>query len=364
MNYQIINTCGTSTLTNRAKGSEIASDLIKFSNVKSETDIPAEIYKTIEVFWDNLINDFKVQDEEHAKDASAELNTLLTWQRKNNVRNEDCYCYLVHTDTVFGYMAAALVEEWLKNHKYQGVEVHKIEPLNTKSLDSFEDGLSNFAKWAFEISNNFYGEIIFNIAGGFKSVSGFAQILGTFLADKTIYKFEGNKDVNEVLEIPKLPINLSVTDAIKDNFNDYRRVSLDIKLSSYSHLNPLWVKNGKLTPWGRLVWENAKRELYSKEVFPFLYDKIIEGKDFRKSVKDLDNNRIWHINERIDDLCIYALSNGLKNPNRLNYKTVKGETKKYFSHECDAWADQDAKRLFCNEKDGKIIVEKLDKALH
>lgn len=362
MNYQIINTCGTSTLTNRAKGSEIASDLIKFSNVKSETDIPAEIYKTIEVFWDNLINDFKVQDEEHAKDASAELNTLLTWQRKNNVRNEDCYCYLVHTDTVFGYMAAALVEEWLKNHKYQGVEVHKIEPLNTKSLDAFEDGLSNFAKWAFEISNNFYGEIIFNIAGGFKSVSGFAQILGTFLADKTIYKFEGNKDVNEVLEIPKLPINLSVTDAIKDNFNDYRRVSLDIKLSSYSHLNPLWVKNGKLTPWGNVVWGIAKRELYGTEVFPFIYDCVGEGQDFRKSIKNLTvADRIKEINERIDDLCLYKLSNGDYNPKRLDYKQLKGNHG--FTHECDAWAIHGAERLFCNEKDGKIIVEELNKHL-
>ena len=360
MQYQIINTCGTSVLTKPSRQSDLFTELLKYSNAKTEKDIPVDIYNRFDNLWKKLIDEFKNLSEKDARDASAELNSLLTWQRKNSVKNQDCYCYLVHTDTVFGYMAASLVEEWLNSHKYQGVFVKKIESLNTNSLNSFEDGLSNLVKWFSEIKNNFYGDsIIFNTAGGFKAVSGFAQVLGTFWADKTIYKFETG---DEILEIPKLPIVWSEIDTIQKNFDTYRKISLSIPLDSYAGLNPLWIKNGKFTPWGQIAWENAKEVLYGTQVFPFVYDGVVEGKEFRNSVKDLDANCIAHINERIDDLCLFKLSNGDYNPRRLDYKSLK--VKQQFSHECDAWAFHGAKRLFCNEEDGKIIVEKLDKGLH
>lgn len=360
MQYQIINTCGTSILTKPSRQSDLFSDLLKYSNAITEKDIPADIYNKFDNLWKKLIDEFKHLSEQEARDASAELNSLLTWQRKNNVKSQECYCYLVHTDTIFGYMAASLLEEWLNNNNYQGVFVQRIESLNTNSLDSFEDGLSNLVKWFSDIKNNFYGDtIVFNTAGGFKAVSGFAQVLGTFWADKTIYKFESGE---EVLEIPKLPIIWSEIDKIKDNFEEYRKISLNIPLENYSHLNPLWIKNGKFTPWGQIAWENAKDALYGTQVFPLVFDQVEEGKDFRNSIKDLDAKSIAHLNERIDDLCLYKRSNGDYNPRRLDYKPLK--VKIGYSHECDAWAFHGAKRLFCNEKDGKIIVEKLDKGLH
>ena len=358
MQYQIINTCGTSILTKPSRQSDLLSDLLKYSNAITEKDIPADIYNRFDNLWKKLIEEFKHLSEQEAKDASAELNSLLTWQRKNNVKSQDCYCYLVHTDTIFGYMAASLLEEWLNNNNYQGVFVQKIECLNTNSLDSFEDGLSNLVKWFSDIKNNFYGDtIVFNTAGGFKAVSGFAQVLGTFWADKTIYKFESGE---EVLEIPKLPIIWSEIDKIKDNFDYYRKVSLNIPLASYAKLNPLWIKNGKFTPWGQIAWENAKEVLYGTKVFPFVYEGVVEGKYFRKSIEGLNSKRIQQINERIDDLTLYKLCNGLKK-DRLDYKPLKGEHG--YSHECDAWADHGAYRIFCNEKNGQIIVEKLDKHL-
>ncbi len=361
MNYQIINTCGTSVLTNPARGDkELYDVLTKYSNAKREEDIPSEIYKKVHNHWEKLINQWNTKNEKDVKTSSAELNCLLTWQRKKNIDNKKCFCYLVHTDTVFGELAASLIEEWLKVNKYQGVVLEKIESLNTDNLDSFETGLSNLVKWAFNLKkNDKSSKFIFNTAGGFKSVSGFTQILGTFLADETIYKFEGGE---EVLEIPRLPIIWSETESIKQFLDDYHKISLGIHLQDYSHLNSLWVKNGEFSPWGQIAWENTKLELYGEKILPFVFDRVVEGKNFRKSVKNVTiEDRIWEINERIDDLCLYKLSNGDYNPKRLDYKQLKGNHG--FTHECDAWAIHGAERLFCNEKDGIIIVEELNKHL-
>ncbi len=359
--YQIINTCGTSVLTNPAKGNEELSNILtKYSNAKSEKDIPADIYKIITEHWEQLLSKWNEKNESEAKKASAELKCLLTWQRNNNVEKSNCIYYLIHTDTILGELAAELVEEWMKKNGYENVQLQKIESLNTQSLHDFEVGLSNFAKWAFELKNSDnYSQFIFNIAGGFKSVSGFAQVLGTFIADQTIYIFEGG---DEVLQVPHLPIVWSEIDTIRKNAYSYRKVSLGIQLDSYSELNPLWIQNGKFSPWGQIAWENAKRTIYREEVLPFECDFVCEGNDFRNSVKDLPQDRIWHINERIDDLIVFAISNRKNNVRRLDYKKLRGSHA--YTHECDAWADGDAKRLFCNELNGKIIIEKLDKALH
>lgn len=358
MQFTIINTCGTSVLTNPARGDKDLYDaLTQYSNERDEKKIPSDVYEKIQNHWNTLINQWSKKEEMAAKLASAELNCLITWQRKNKIDNKDCFCYLVHTDTVFGSLAAQIVEEWLNVNKYQGVIVQKIDSLNTGTIEDFERGLANLVEWAFKLKNNdTKSKFIFNTAGGFKSVSGFTQTIGTFLADETIYKFEGG---DEVLEIPKLPIVWSEIDSIRQNLDDYHKISLGILLSSYSHLNTLWVKNGEFSPWGRLAWENAKQILYTEEVLPFVYSNVTEGTEFRSSVKGLDKKRIKQINERIDDLCLYSIRGTDKN--RLDYKKLKGNHP--YSYECDAWADGGAKRLFCNEKDGKIIVEKLDKHL-
>lgn len=359
--YLIINTCGTSILTNPARdNSDLWGILTQYSNATKEDDIPVEKYNKVKQHWDNLLNEWLNKNESDAKKGSAELNCLLTWQRKKQIKNEDCICYLVYTDTVFGELAAMLIEEWLKQNQYLSVHLQKINSLNTSNINTFESGLSNLVRWSYEIKDYYSNlQTIFNTAGGFKSFSGFMQTLGTFIADETIYKFEGG---DEVLEIPRLPIIWSELESIKQHFDDYHKIALGIEIDSYSHLNSLWIKNKHFTPWGQLAWENAKQQLYTEKVYSLVYDKIKEGKDFRGSIKNLSADRIKQINERLDDLVIYKMSNGLNNPRRLDYKKVRGT--QAYSNECDAWADQDAKRLFCNEKGNIIIVEKLDKALH
>lgn len=360
MQYQIFNTCGTSVLTNLARNLGCLDIINKYSNCKNDSEIPKDDYKEIEKISLLLLDNWAQTSIEEVKRQSAELNSLFSWLETREIKESDCCCYLLHTDTYMGELAAQMIEEKLKDFKFQYVCLQRIDNLNTSDFDSFQDGLSNLAKWAFEnaVSTDFQ-KVIFNIAGGFKSFSGFAQILGQFLADETIYKFETGE---VILSIPKMPVMMGDLE-FRQHFDDYHKISLGIPLNSYDNINSLWVKNGRFTPWGEVAWGNAKRTLYEESVYPVVCGSVSEGVAFRDSLNGLDKSRIKQVNERLDDLCIYKLSNGKKCVKRLDYKKLK-QMHEGCTHECDAWADQDCRRLFCNEKEGKIIVEFLGKPLH
>ena len=365
MQYFIYTTCGTSTFTNPARKDPELNDLIiKNSNARNEDELLPGAKEKIDAHYDSLIEEWQNHSIADARAKSAELNSLLSWQEKNKIPASECLCFLLHTDTVLGANAASLVEEWLTHHGYMSVQLQKIDSLSTSSLENFEKGLASLAEWAFanipspeqRSSNEKY---VFNVAGGFKSVSGFMQILGQFLADETIYLFEGH---SEILSMPHLPVRWEEIETIRQNFNDYRRVSLGIPPKNPERLNSLWVRNGQFTPWGQIAWESAKQELYGEKVHTFVCDLVREGEKFRKSVEGLDAFRKKIVNERIDDLCAFFLSGKVKNIRRLDYKLVKGNHP--WSNECDAWADGSAMRLFCNEKGNGVIVECLGNALH
>lgn len=52
------------------------------------------------------------------------------------------------------------------------------------------------------------------------------------------------------------------------------------------------------------------------------------------------------------------------NLSSLNFKELKGNPKPPSTHECDAWADQDAKRLFGHFEKDSFVLDQLAKALH
>lgn len=364
MQYFIYTTCGTSTFTNPARKDPELNDLIvKNSNARNEDELSPGAKEKIDAHYDSLIEEWQNYSITDARAKSAELNSLLSWQEKNNIPASECLCFLLHTDTVLGANAASLVEEWLTHHGYMSVQLQKIDSLSTSSLENFEKGLASLAEWAFanipspehRSSNEKY---VFNVAGGFKSVSGFMQILGQFLADETIYLFEGH---SEILSMPHLPVRWEENETIRQNFDDYRRVSLGIPPKNLERLNSLWVRNGQFTPWGQIAWESAKQELYGEKVYSFIFEKVKEGPAFRSSISGLLKEQVAIVNERIDDLCRY-IKGGKKQPlKRLDYKKIQGGGP--YDYECDVW-DGNSKRFFCTDKDGIVTIERFADAMH
>ena len=118
----------------------------------------------------------------------------------------------------------------------------------------------------------------------------------------------------------------------------------------------------ELSAWGQLLWSQAQRPLYEESVHPSPSPKIVYGPNFARSVENLEARLNAQINKRIDDL-MRRLEKGtpLK---RLDLKTVKGNPPPHRTHEIDAWADQDAKRIFLRLEDNIATLDALDRALH
>jgi len=111
-----------------------------------------------------------------------------------------------------------------------------------------------------------------------------------------------------------------------------------------------------------VIFQQTKHMLYEQKVWPPLFEKLKFGPHFLKSVQGLAPDRVRMVNERIDDLTKYFLSG--HNPRRLDFKELKSNPKPPSTHEMDAWADLDAKRIYGHFENDTFVLDCLDKALH
>lgn len=100
-------------------------------------------------------------------------------------------------------------------------------------------------------------------------------------------------------------------------------------------------------------------------IHKFKHDRpLVFGARFRQTLDGLASDRFRHVNERLDQLARRLEEGETYNPRSLDFKPLQGGEYKGSTHECDAWADQDAKRLFGHFEGGRYIIDRLDKGLH
>lgn len=127
----------------------------------------------------------------------------------------------------------------------------------------------------------------------------------------------------------------------------------------------LWQLAGEigLSPWGELVWQKTKKDIYKEDFHASPSDKIRFTEKFERSVSELPKERLAILNERIDDLMVH-LETGAANLRRLDLKKLQGNPCPPSTHEADAWADSDTKRIFGRFEGEVFVIDRLDKALH
>lgn len=244
-------------------------------------------------------------------------------------------------------------------------------------LIPFQAALSDLVQWCESEIGGYRKShhVVFNLTGGFKSIQGFLQTLAQFYADETVYIFETG---TELLRLPRLPLKMAADDTVRRYLAAFRRLALGLSTDdAFLEGIPetlLMRIDGQvcLSPWGDLVWAQTRKELYAREVFsPAKVTQLLSfGKDFQKSVTGLEAGRMLMVNERIDDLIRYLEEKGggraaPHNPSSLDFKKLTGNPCPPSTHECDAWADQDAKRLFGHfDEQGRFVLDCIGKALH
>jgi len=367
----ILSPCGTSLLTNSAPA-ELKPFIYKNSNKKQPDEVQAEERASLEQIISQAEEQLLKADAPRAAGLSAELNCLTRFlESRPNTR---VIHQLICTDTWLGEENARILEKWLVQ---QGdtVMLKRQNDLQTSDSTSFQLAMSELVRWMDEEIKQWKPthRIIFNLTGGFKSVQGFLQTLASFYADETIYIFETG---SELITIPRLPIKMETMPVMEQHLTFFRRMDNEFPVSSVPEAVPkifLLIMDGEvdLSPWGELVWKQVKREIYEQEIHDPPCELVQFGPDFRKSIRGLDPHRRYEINKKIDELCRFQYTSQQGNPvnlQSLDVKAIKGGQQGASTHECDAWHDQDARRIFMHyeRQDGAkmLILDQLGKALH
>lgn len=370
----IVSTTGTSLLTNNTD-KELRNLLFKTANYQ-ENDFDSEEKEIIDTHIQQIKNRFTSMISSEVKEISAELNGILTYyqdQIQNKKGTPDTH-YLIVSDTYQGIKVGEIIVNWLQQNHFIA-EIIQIPDLATNNRDKFRLAMSELINWC---NNNLKAfrdsgyQIIFNLTGGFKSVQGFLQTVGMFYADECIYIFQFS---SQLLQIPRLPIKLDLEEIVGKNLTTFRC------LNSYLSVTKEEVKNipetllffleednqVELSEWGELIWLQAKSTYYQQSLLPPLSQKLVYNDEFKQNIQALQNqrDRVELVNIQCDKLSHFFDSRREYNPTSLDFKPIKNSPFADSTHECDAWHDKDAKRLFGhNLDDGRYIIDRLGKGIH
>lgn len=371
-----VSPCGTSLITNGTDES-----LRKFLNKRSnlqEKEFSQEDKKVVDKHCAQREQEIINADIAKARDLSAELNGIITY------RNTDCdsqfsksdQYIILATDTYLGGITAKFAAHWLQGQGLNAID--KVIPdLSTKDIESFRVAMSEIVRWCDEELEKQYPKpawkTIFNLTGGFKSVNGFLQTLAMFYADESIYIFEAG---GQLLKIPRLPIQLDPESEVAENLFTFRRLAVlheelseeecqDISDTLLEHIDD----QVSLSEWGKLIWQKSWKLHYSKELLPPLSLQLKYSDRFEQDLESLLEDRLLIVNQRLDQISRYLQSNRTENPPTLDFKPLRGRPfRGRFdpepTHECDAWADQDAKRIYGHFDGNNYILDHLGRKLN
>ena len=355
----ILTTCGLSIFTNYQPMK--ALNIYQYANKKKE-EIDVDFLLSFEKLYTELGRKFSHYSLQESQKASAELNTLFCFYKDGIAKND--YHKILHTDTYLGKSSAKLLESYLKKHNMQ-IELFSPKDLQTSSEESLHIALSDLVK---DLSVELLDykeagyEVVFNLTGGFKSINSFLQTMASLYADKSIYIFENGE---ELLTIPQLPIKID-DDIVVKNIDIFRKLDLELEQTGKAIdalPKSLVIKiDGiyTLSAWGEVIWQKLKRDIYSKEFLGSPFMQVQISKEFEKAAKKLQPNRLYEINQKIDELIIHKKYG--RNLASLNFKELNGKPKDKSTHEFYINSDE-AKRGYCHFEKNRLVLDEYGKHL-
>lgn len=368
MQRTVVTLCGTSVLTNAAAPDQQLRTWLNQNSNNVSSEFSSEDKARLDEHVARARELLRGADLQKVKRLSAELNALVEMYGGDLRLARGDNHYLLHSHTYIGEAAAGLIADWLELHEVMVQPPNVIENMTTRNSEDFHWGVSELVKFCDEWIRPLRGQtrIVFNIAGGFKAMQGILNTLGMLYADELIYIFE----TGGLISIPRLPIAMDADAVVGEHLYVFRKMALGIPCTPAETEDIpeslLWMDGdgALLSGWGEVVWQTSKERYYAKGLLESPIDEIQYGPRFRETVEDSKlQDRLAEINVRIDDLARYILSNGRNNPARLDYKQLKGKAKHPCTHEIDAFADRDARRIYLQRVGNVAVLHELGKHL-
>lgn len=371
----IVSVCGTSVLSSSLSDGEERARLREMANVPRDDELSPSQAQLLDRVEGQARTRLKGAAPAEAARLSAEVNGIwrLLDRRIGDGRGD--FHALICTDTAAGRRSAEVVLEWLEGRGLTG-RVHPIPELRTREASEFRRGVCNLADWC---ENNLPPDaphdprqhVVFNLTGGFKAVVGAMHTLAILYADEIIYVFEeGGVDL---LRIPRLPLTLDAPGLVRDHAGVLRRVVFGrtIPWSDRGAVPEVLLYEvggeAELSPWGRVVWNRGKGALYASDLDPW-NQRIRYTSGLRDDIRRLDPPRQRDARERLDMLGAWAQDRSRASSlDALRVRAITGQHGAS-THECNAWSDGDAQRIFFHLEEGPdgdvVVVDRLTKGLH
>jgi putative CRISPR-associated protein (TIGR02619 family) len=282
---KIITTVGTSLFENyhkkyRDTAFEDLYDFFKNNEISAKELDKQELRKK------SLIDKFNSNYFKNNFDASAEIKSLIKLQEE---LKEDFDIYLLHSDTALGRLAAEIIKDNISLYEEYGlkisrVDIHLIEELKIQNRQKFIQGMQELINNIYKISQNYWGNVVINITGGYKATIPYLTILAQVNQCPIYYIFE---NTDALIQIPNIPIDINwklfedywksfslieKSNGIKESdlpekfLKDCRAFleSVDINNEHYCVLNPL----------GEILWNKYKEKYFVFYTTDDIYEKI------------------------------------------------------------------------------------------
>lgn len=363
----VISTIGTSLLTNqiskRKEPPNTEARLAQTANYKLDhiqahyPDVSSIIDQLKERAEAKLFDDNTTVEE--IREASAELNGIYGLYENQLEKGEKDFHWVIATDTGQGEVTAEIVKEFLQTKGIK-CDIYIPKGLSTTNTETFSNGIDDFLKWIDDTipgyKDNGY-EICFNLVGGFKALQGYANTIGMFYADKLIYIFEGS---SEVITIPRLPIQVDQS-VIKPVEFALMAAGAEVKLSKLENVPEtlLFVVGDEatLSNWGKLTWNQCKRNLLSADLLEF--PKLVYEQSFLKDYqrKTVTSEKRFELQELLGEIsaCLTKFkSDTSRLPAKLDYRRYEGGKINHIDH--FNFNNNKAWRVSCISKEGKLFL--------
>lgn len=274
MGKVILSTIGTSLLTQQIDRRNLDEEswypkLRDTANLNLD-QTPEEVLEIIQLLKARAIAKLSGGSVKEIRRASAELNGIYGFYQEQLSQGRQDMHWLIATDTAQGKETANIVEQFLQE---QGLtaQIYTPKGLSTANTREFADGLDDLLT-DLETLTQGYERVCFNLVGGFKSLQAYLNTIGMFYADEIIYIFEGEN--SELIKIPRLPIKVD-HGAIAPYAIQFALMSAGAELQASKvkgvQETLLFSLDDEVTlsNWGRLIWNQAKQELLSKDLLDF-----------------------------------------------------------------------------------------------
>jgi len=328
---RIITTVGTSLLTN-ALGDNLSINL----DYRRTRGLPFNETKNRVAQVEGIERILKKQIEKNDTSISAEIDSII---KIANEYKEDCDVYLIATDTIQSPICAEYIQKWFEKNSrefistihFRKTQEFIIEDLQVKQKQAFErKGLTNLFNRINTIAGGFWGNIVFNITGGYKALIPYMSLMAQINNVPAYYNFQESKEENfDLLKIPNIPINvdyalfdkyweeiekIATIGEIEDNYQ------LKQDLSSILEFEDNFVM---LTGLGSVLWEKYKSKFFLFYCSDNIWEIIDNTEEIKKIIQEdfsREEMRLSHINPE-------------PNNHKLTYKPIHSVQRIYYFYD-------------------------------